>query len=298
MRDFPKMRVEELKEILKNDYGYDTEMVDSIKGKAMIVGLVKQEDDKAGLADSVSFGDETSNGDFVPETIVPVVPKKSKLKPSNPTWNDHVMKQFLPDELIDGRPTVDGLRRVAENLLGTILEISSTVVQVPTHENGMRSTVKVSVVFEYILGQSQRYEGVADVCELNAKSPYFLHPTSTAETKAEGRALRKALKLRRILSAEEMGASTNTPESNAPANITDTQITFIDLMCGNTMRGMNIDVIKLVNYYGYNVTNIKKLKHEDSLALQKILSDFQNDTAKIPMEIIGYDAGWRNTFAI
>jgi hypothetical protein len=297
MRDFAKMRVEELREILKLDYGYKEEMINSIKGKAMIVDLVKKEDDKAVLADAVSFGDESNNGDFIPENMTNIS-KKPKLKPYNPTWNDHVMEQFLPDELIDGRPTVDGLRRVAENLLGTILEISSTVIQVPTHENGMRATVKVSVIFEYTTNQSQKYEGVADVCELNAKSPYYLHPTSTAETKAEGRALRKALKLRRILSAEEMGTSTNIPESNAPANITDTQITFIDLMCGNTMRGMNIDVVKLVHYYGYDVTNIKKLKHEDSLALQKILSDFQNDTTKIPIEIIGYDAGWRNTFAI
>ena len=36
-------------------------------------------------------------------------------------WNDYVMSQFHSGELFDGNPTCAGLRRVVEELLGTIV---------------------------------------------------------------------------------------------------------------------------------------------------------------------------------
>src|SRR5689334_6604577 len=46
-------------------------------------------------------------------------------------WHDYVMKQFMPDELFEGNPTVDGLRRVTEALIGKIVESVSHVITPP-----------------------------------------------------------------------------------------------------------------------------------------------------------------------
>ena len=55
-------------------------------------------------------------------------------KPSfnSPEWNDYVLSLFTNEELVDGNPTVDGLRRVTELVLGKINKTHVDIVQCPT----------------------------------------------------------------------------------------------------------------------------------------------------------------------
>ena len=65
----------------------------------------------------------------------------------SPEWDAYVMSQFEPNELIDGYPNVAGLRRVAELLLGPILESGPSQV-FPVVGNGAgRATVVYAVTF-------------------------------------------------------------------------------------------------------------------------------------------------------
>lgn len=212
-------------------------------------------------------------------------------------WSDYVLKQFAEIEMFNGSPTVDGLRRVAELLVGEIISINNTVVQVPMTTNENRATVTCTVTF-MCNGYMKNFAGSADVYWGNCDKPFYKYPVSTAETRAEGRALRKALKLRKIVAAEEMSevALSDVKSVDEVDKITDNQINFLDIMCRNDARGLNINVQKLVQEKYPKVYNIRDLLHSESLAIQKILSEYQQAKDKIPAGIIGYVADWKNEF--
>lgn len=224
--------------------------------------------------------------------------------PTSPEWNDYVLSQFLDEEKFNGSPTVDGLRRVAILLVGEILENRTEVLQVPTKDNDNRATVKCTIRFNRVdlngVSLQTSFDGVADVCWQNCDKPFYKYPTSIAETRAEGRALKKALGLRKIVAAEELSnvaMQDNKEEADTIEKITDNQINFIEILCRNDARGLNIDVQKFVakNYTG--VYNIRELTHSQSLSLQKILSEFQQDKTTIPNDVLNYQSEWRKTFA-
>ena len=123
----------------------------------------------------------------------------------SPEWHDYVMAQFEPNELIDGNPVTAGLRRVVEVVLGEVTSTGPTQVFPAQDPNGPgRATVVYTVVLrEYSTGSIKSYADTADVWHGNTDDLFCAHPVATASTRAEGRALRKALKLR-VLAAEEL----------------------------------------------------------------------------------------------
>ena len=81
-------------------------------------------------------------------------------------WNDFVMAHFHRNELIDGNPICAGLRRVAEFLLGDIVESGPEQV-FPAMDGSSPDTATVvfKVVFNWMnSGQQRVYKEVADVC--------------------------------------------------------------------------------------------------------------------------------------
>jgi len=120
-------------------------------------------------------------------------------------WSDYVMRQFDKSEMFDGNPTCAGLRRVAEELLGDIIVSRPSQVWPATDADGPgRATVVFEVIFDWMnSGQMRTYSEVADVWHGNTGDLFCAHPVATASTRAEGRALRKALKVK-CLAAEEL----------------------------------------------------------------------------------------------
>ena len=51
-------------------------------------------------------------------------------------WHDYIMSKFEKRELIDGNPTCAGLRRVAEDVLGSIIVSRPSQVFPSTDANG------------------------------------------------------------------------------------------------------------------------------------------------------------------
>jgi len=116
-------------------------------------------------------------------------------------WTQYVLGKFLDDELDGENPRVDGLRRVAQDVIGTIVEEGCDLVACPTVENGMRACVKAWVVFE----NGQRFEALADASPVNITGEeYVIYLTAMADTRAKGRCLRNALGLKRVVAAEEV----------------------------------------------------------------------------------------------
>ena len=119
---------------------------------------------------------------------------------TDPGWNDYVMSKFTEKELYDGNPLVNGLRRVAELVIGPIVYSGPTQVFPPQRDDHHgRATVVFTVEFE----NGMRYSEVADCWEGNTDDMFCAYAIATASTRAEGRALRKALRIRAV-AAEEM----------------------------------------------------------------------------------------------
>jgi hypothetical protein len=235
-----------------------------------------------------------------------IMEEKSTPKYGSKEWSDYVMSQFTSDELIDGNPKCAGLRRVAEELLGDIIESGPSEVYPATETNGPgRATVVFRVVFDWMNNGSYRsYSEVADVWDGNTDDPYSHHPAATASTRAEARALRKALKVN-CVAAEEMSrklGKTNSPQTvevGAPVTaelsdkdkITGPQINFLD----KKSMEQRVNVLKFVSFIlNKEITNINDVSKKEASEVLNKLNDVQIGKLQRSDSWSGYIENWRN----
>lgn len=232
------------------------------------------------------------------ENIEDNTEKKTVLSPSDLEWTDHVLALLSDDEKIKGNPTTDGLRRIFEKALNCrLIQSTSTVVQSPDPSNEKRATVVHSVT--YILntdGQNPpelntvSIDGSADVYWGNCDKIYRNHPVAVAETRAEGRALRRALKLRKVVAAEEMAESIEDhPDERSVSKISHNQINFIDVMA----QRLNINVTSLMKELAISVDNVYNISHDEAVGVIHKLSSLQQSVDSIPTTLTGYQPSWK-----
>ena len=218
-------------------------------------------------------------------------------------WGEYVMAHFKPNELVDRNPICAGLRRVAELLLGDIIESGPSEVFPATDTNGPgRATVVFSVTFNWMnSGVAKTFKEVADVWHGNTDDLFCAHPVATASTRAEGRALRKALKLR-CLAAEELAKkdiveivqqavkqAPTSGEYESDKRISSQQIHFIDNRCNQ----LDIDVFSFINIGEGEYSNINDVNKDSAKKMIKVLNSYQNG-GEIPDKIKGYKIDWRS----
>jgi hypothetical protein len=221
-----------------------------------------------------------------------------KLTPNDVEWSDHVLGLLSDDEKIDGNPTTDGLRRIFEIALNcTVVNSTSDVVQSPDPQNEKRATVVHNIA--YALNNQddgtpnyndvRSVSGSADVYWGNCDKIYRNHPVAVAETRAEGRALRRALKLRKVVAAEEIAANVEDDVTgDNVGRISSNQISFIDVMA----KRLNIDVIKLLSIMSFD-KNIKSLTHDNAVSIIRELSRHQQNVEDISDDLRSYQENWK-----
>ena len=237
---------------------------------------------------------ETQNIDTVVEdNVVNRIPSISDVE-----WTDYVLGLLSDDEKIAGNPTTDGLRRIFETAMNCIvIEAKSEVVQSPDPSNEKRATVThcLSYVLNDVPSDHQDFKfrsvsGSADVYWGNCDKVYRNHPVAVAETRAEGRALRRALRLRKVVAAEEVAKDIEDhPDENTVSKITNNQINFIDVMA----QRLNINVHKLLESNGLVIDNIYDILHENAVEIIRSLSKYQQNITTIPEGIAGYSNDWK-----
>lgn len=215
----------------------------------------------------------------------------------SPEWHDYAMTLFIESEMVDGHPLVAGLRRVAELVLGPIMFSGPTqVFPVQREDHHGRATVIFSVEF----ANGMRYAEVADSWEGNTDDMFCAFAVAIASTRAEARALRKALKIRGV-AAEELTkkdtakivrdiSNTKTAsegEYDDQSRMSDAQYNFIDVKC----KQLNIDGEKLFARFG--VDSGKKVSKKIASEIIDSLNDYQRDKSSIPQDITGYKQEWR-----
>jgi hypothetical protein len=250
-------------------------------------------DETSGLFDEVELATPVNTKTGVKDVIQSDIPSMLTTE-----WHDYAMTLFHESEMIDGHPLVAGLRRVAEVVLGPIVFSGPTqVFPVQREDHHGRATVIFTVEF----ANGMRYAEVADSWEGNTDDMFCAFAVAIASTRAEARALRKALKIRGV-AAEELTkkdtakivrdiSSTKTAsegEYDDTSRMSDAQLNFIDVKC----RQLNIDGKKL--FAQFNVDNSRKVSKKVASEIIDKLNDFQRDKSSIPEDVLGYKQEWRD----
>jgi hypothetical protein len=243
------------------------------------------------------------------EVVQESVPQRREIETGIPSvfskeWNDYVLSQFYENELEGGKPTCDGLRRVTEMLVGPIVERRVNIIQAPVSPNGIATvSVEIGVLVTnsnhpaYVTTSHEYFskiieESVADCGQYNTEVPYCAHQSATAETRAEGRALRKILRLRRILTAEESGKV--DPEfitKWGPSQpISDDQIEVIDRIA---MRA-NVSVNDFINSGENKYKSIRDVPSTTAATMIQFLNSVAQGTVQLPTPLPKYQQNWRS----
>ena len=264
------IKIAELRDKLENKYNHDVTELHSMRKKALLNLLNNYEHADVTLS-NVHEGPEENNSDVShDDENCPDI--------TDPEWTDYVMTLFVEAELEKQMPRVDGLRRIARKLLGHF-SIQTNVVQAPTISNRNHATVSVSLNF----ANGSFYQSAADVCIENTQKEYAIHSVATAETRAEGRALRKALGLNKILSAEELTSPDRDERVDSDSHkLTAEFLNSLGAMC----KKQKIDLFKLiVAKVDSNIAMEEDLTIKQGQEILSLLHAYRIDKEEIPENV-------------
>jgi hypothetical protein len=199
---------------------------------------------------------------------------------NDPGWTQYVIGQFEEDEMDNKNPRVEGLRRLAEKLIGEIIEEGCDLITSPNSDNDFRACAKAWVRFNDH-GTIKQYEALADAYRGNCGPEYAVYLCAMADTRAKGRCYRNALRLKKVVAAEEIDPSavpiSDEYENNSP--IDGNQLVAIKVVA----ERHQIDLAKLFTYMEIK----KQLSNLTKKEAKSILQTMHNMSTKdeIPNEI-------------
>jgi len=312
--DYSKLKVAEIKQMLIDEERYTLEQLDTmeVKGKS---GWVELHRGEVVPAYEWDMKDELDN---LLDDVNPMTVEAEPVDPDTPRyfdagWNDYVMAQFDPDELIDGKyPNVNSLRRMVELLLGEIVFSGPVnVEQTMDAEHTGKAVVTYKVTIDWQLGGvyagnldvpvgygHRSFLSVASSWVGNTDDIFAVFPESIAETRAEGRALRRALRINVVCADEltkkdtaavvqqqkESVSTTGDWEENSL--ITDQQTNTIKMMCDR----LQINLTKFINSGSKQYKSIDNVNRVAAAGMLKQLNRYQSsgsDSIDIPQNLIG-----------
>lgn len=223
-------------------------------------------------------------------------------------WTAFVLSELKPDECYDGQPTADGLRRLAREYLGVILESKSHVNQSPNLNNGNHTCITHDIKIKYydrdylgdLAGETAVFSGVADVFQGNGVDNLFSwrYSSATCQTRAKSRAYKEILNLRNVLTKEEI-SDIPSDESGMDGYIGKVQFVAVNMMCAR----LGIDAEKYLKHCWSQVNkgeksydDLKNIPFNTAVKALGSLSKFQQDRNSIPDYIKGYKADWLNNY--
>ena len=210
----------------------------------------------------------------------------------DPEWSEYLLDQLSDSELINGAPTVDGLRRITEKCFGEIVGSKSTIIESPTSQNNQRCTIcHTLTISKYRSDQSISVDGCVDVLYHKTPYPFKDHLVATADTRAEGKALRRALKIR-VVTAEELQNEDEQEALSSDELVNDQQVLALNQLC----KRLDLSVTSFVKGEYNKVKKINELRNLEARLLIAKLSEFQRTPKDIPKSYMGYDENWKADF--
>jgi len=229
-----------------------------------------EEDDEIGIA--VETQEDDQEDDSLTEAVIP--------SPSDAEWTQYVLGQFMDDEVDGQNPRVEGLRRVAGELVGELIEEGCDLVSPPTQDNNYRACVKAWGIFVTEAGVQKRFEALADAHGDNCFEDYATYLVAMADTRAKGRMYRNALCLRRVVAAEEVSKTVATAaDIQQGGKIHGGQISLLRLLSEREEISISkvLDELSIPYELNENTGDVKltELSYEDALAATKKIRELK-----------------------
>lgn len=257
--------------------------------------MSKRKSDSGILDDSVSEILQDIINDPEIKTQIEAMTHSTAPTIGQPGWTEWVLSQLKPNEIIDGAPKVDGLRRIAQEIVGLIIHNEVIIVQAPSHENRYNATALCKIIInsnEHRVALT--YQDVSDANTRNTPHPFNLHLSATAASRAEGRALRKILQLTNIIAAEEKAPDNAEAAEIAeqsqwePEFITGLQMTLLDKLCSEN----DVNVFKYLNSGRKKYNSVAEVSRDTAANAIEFLYKYAKEPEKIPKPVKGYIKDW------
>lgn len=209
-----------------------------------------------------------------------------------PKTHEEIMELFTEDELIEGKPTTDGLRRVVQEVIGPIISSHSRVVVEPVPQNKFNYVIEHTLdIWDKEIKRERQLTELADVNPLNTADPYIRHPAATGSTKAEGRALRKLLGLKKIITAEEAHEAEGVTEDMLNSVVWSPEVEYdiekdingLYLLC----EKLDINVVKFVNSGKDKYESLRDIPENKMMEMKEFIQKYQQGK-QIPAKIKGF----------
>jgi len=307
------MTIDEIRKALKDVYGYSDDDIKTYRGKKELSIALRNEINS----------EKTNDGFFA---VIPTDPVKFQSLNENtktesteetveigsPKWESYILSLLQTNEFEekDGNkyPKTHGLRRVAQKVLGPIISSGPITVNQSSDTSAM-VVYKVEILFpnsmnynkfidiperDMISSHMRTFSAAANVFKGDTPDMFAVHAVATAETKAEGRALKKALCLS-THTAEELANDKNPSEvikqeyeSQNPrieSKIKTNQTKAISMYC----ERLKIDIDKFARYlYPEKDKFDDSLTQEQGAKMMTTLTRYQvkdSTSLEIPEEI-------------
>ena len=294
---YEQIPIADIRNKLRDEHGVDEEFLSNTK-TVLVERLLSLEND-----DDVN---ELLSGvveDTEDVALQPYTEEEAKdIEPGYGTelWHDFVMKQFRDDELLNDSPTADGCRRVIETVLGPISSTTITHSVAPSTLNNGTATVVVRIELfvtnttHPLFNATIACEDIADVNKYNCDLPYRKHASATCATRAEGRVLRKLMRLRNVITAEEVSEVAESTEDDSEWQvdepISDSQVKVIDMLC----ERLDLSVMDFINSGLRTYDKIMAVNKSTGQRMIRELNKIQRSVKPNPETVGPYVKGWES----
>jgi hypothetical protein len=165
------------------------------------------------------------------------------------------------------------------------LESNSEIINITDN----KVTAKHTLVIAKYSGQAIRVSACVDVLADKLPHPFNVHLASTACTRAEGKALRRALKIR-VHTAEELANVDDDDGLHTDEAINDQQMAAIKTMC----KRHDVDIVKFIKANAGKAKSLRDVKNLEGRLMINKLSTYQREGT--PADVTGYDENWEEAF--
>ena len=315
--DYTKLKVDDIKHMLVDEGRFTPDEIEKldVKGKAAWVALHSGEEEEEVSEDDLVWDGVEDLMDGVALQKINVPKREVNIpKYTDPAWNDYVMSLFTDDETITNGnnkyPTLNGMRRVAELLLGEISFSGPININTTMHEGIGKAVVTYQIIIDWKLnalydgyvtqdGYPQRiFQSVASSWEDNTPDKFVVFTETIAENRAEARTLRRALRLTTVsyeelpdkdtaaLVEQRRQTKPTTGDWDADEKISDTHINTIKVMC----QRLGININKFINSGSKQYEDIDQVSKSTAAGMIKQLNKYQSsgeNAIEIPLNLIG-----------